>query len=262
MALQSVDHALAILQILQEQDEIGVSEAAERLAVAPSTAHRLLTTLVERGFARRSVTAKRYRLGPAMTAARRPNADEDYVLLAHDVLESLEAATHETVHLATLDGTRARYLDVVVSREEMRVPSRVGAQVPAHASSAGKALLASYSSRSINRAYPREQLGVSTATTIANKSALTRELAGVRVNGYARIFAEWEPGVNAIAMPVVGAGGISTVALAVAGPESRFQLARDDTRTGHERFIVHQLRAAAAMLQARLADAGCMPGGQ
>lgn len=257
MALQSVDHAMRILEILQDEDDIGVSALAERLGVAPSTAHRLLSTLADRNFVRRSAAAKRYRLGPAMRGTHRPNADTDFIDLAHDILASLEDATHETCHLVALDGTYSRYLDVVVSREAQHVPSRVGMHVPAHASSAGKALLSSLSSRTLNRAYPRERLTVTTSTTISSKTQLARELASVRVNGYARIFAEWEAGVNAIAMPVVGAGGLATVAIAVAGPQSRMAIVPHDTRTKRERFIVHQLKEATALVQERLRENGC-----
>jgi DNA-binding IclR family transcriptional regulator len=49
--VQSLDRALDLLEALSEADELGVSELASRTGLVPSTAHRLLATLVARGYA-------------------------------------------------------------------------------------------------------------------------------------------------------------------------------------------------------------------
>ncbi|MCX4908974.1 helix-turn-helix domain-containing protein [Streptomyces sp. NBC_00878] len=49
--ITSVDHALHLATLLQQEGPLRVSDAAERLGVSPSTAHRLLAMLVYRGFA-------------------------------------------------------------------------------------------------------------------------------------------------------------------------------------------------------------------
>ena len=66
-AITSVDHALRLAQVLQREGELTVSEAAERLGVARSTAHRLLAMLVYRDFAEQGPD-RRYRAGPCSTA--------------------------------------------------------------------------------------------------------------------------------------------------------------------------------------------------
>lgn len=50
-ALQSVDSALRLAQILQAFGPMRVSDVATKLDIAVSTAHRLLAMLVYRGFA-------------------------------------------------------------------------------------------------------------------------------------------------------------------------------------------------------------------
>ena len=50
--LESVDNALKLLQMLRDVGALRLlKEAAEELAIAPSTAHRLFAILVYRGFA-------------------------------------------------------------------------------------------------------------------------------------------------------------------------------------------------------------------
>ena len=69
-AITSVDHALRLALILQREGQLTVSEAAERLGVARSTAHRLLAMLVYRDFAEQG-TDRRYRACPCSTARGR-----------------------------------------------------------------------------------------------------------------------------------------------------------------------------------------------
>ena len=49
--LASVDHALQLALALRQDGPLRTVDAARRLGVAPSTAHRLLAMLVYRGFA-------------------------------------------------------------------------------------------------------------------------------------------------------------------------------------------------------------------
>jgi DNA-binding IclR family transcriptional regulator len=252
MTLQSVENALTILELLRDRDDAGVSELAGLVGVAPSTAHRLLSTLLVRGFVRQTDNSKKYKLTSAMTGVREGKPDADYVTITHDLLVRLEEATHETVHLAMLDGTNSRYLDVVESRQQLHVPSRVGVPVPAHASSAGKALLATFPPLAVSQLYPEDELPRSTRMTVCSKAELDRDLANVRIKGYARIIEEWEPEVSALAMPVVGPNRICSLAITVSGPQKRLGFSKGTSGGPAEQMIVHYLRAATNSLRARL----------
>ena len=61
--VQSLDRALDLLEALAGADELGVSEIAAQTGLVPSTAHRLLGTLVARGYAAQNPTTGRYLLG-------------------------------------------------------------------------------------------------------------------------------------------------------------------------------------------------------
>ena len=64
-AISSVDHALRLAAILQLEGGLSVTEAAERLNVARSTAHRLLAMLVYRDFAVQN-EQREYLAGPVL----------------------------------------------------------------------------------------------------------------------------------------------------------------------------------------------------
>src|SRR5690349_23380040 len=61
--VQSVDRALAILEILARRREAGVTDIGKELGVHKSTAFRLLAVLESRGFVEQSEDRGGYRLG-------------------------------------------------------------------------------------------------------------------------------------------------------------------------------------------------------
>ena len=66
--LTSVDNALWLLQLAAERQALRVSEAADLLGVARSTAHRLLSALRRRDFLMQDRPNGAYRPGPALHA--------------------------------------------------------------------------------------------------------------------------------------------------------------------------------------------------
>src|ERR1700730_16762548 len=57
-------------------------------------------------------------------------------------MQDLFEATHETVHLAVLDGTEVLYIDKISGHRRVAAGSRVGGRLPAHCTAVGKAILA------------------------------------------------------------------------------------------------------------------------
>ncbi|HWD06132.1 MAG TPA: IclR family transcriptional regulator [Amycolatopsis sp.] len=252
MTLQSVDHALTVLELLGNEESIGVTELADRLGVAASTAHRLLSTLAERDFVVQDHDDRRYRLGDAAQGLRREIAVDECARLARETLIKLARATEETVNLAMLDGHEALYIDSVRGPGRGAIPNRAGMRAEAHCSSAGKALLADHPQAAVDRLLPGDRLNVRTRATIATKPRLARELGSVRLSGYARDIEEWEEGTLALAVPV-RARGVQRLALTIAAPRARLRMERESpTAAPRERELVRRLRAASAELQARL----------
>ena len=98
------DRTLLALEVLgSTQGGLGVSELGRRLGVDKSTAHRLLATLLGRGFVRFSPSTQRYLLGfRLMTLGAAAARDIDLVEGARPIMEDLRNACGETVSLAIL----------------------------------------------------------------------------------------------------------------------------------------------------------------
>src|ERR1700728_2541021 len=107
--LTSVDNALWLLQLVAKRQALRVSEAADLLGVARSTAHRLLTALRRRDFLMQDKPNGAYRPGPALHAIGMVAISRlDIRRIAQPVLEQLRDKTRETGRLGVLEGTMMR----------------------------------------------------------------------------------------------------------------------------------------------------------
>lgn len=199
--IESVDNALKILLLMGERSELRLTEVAEYLGVASSTAHRLLAMLQYRGFVRQERRSKAYLPGTALTAVAFSILQRfDVRQTLHPFLEELNKETTETVHMVVLDGATVRFIDAIESPRAVRVASRLGQSMPAHCTSSGKAMLAALSTEQLHQLYPQEDLPGLTARSIRSRTALEREIALTRRRGYATSSEESEEGVSSISV--------------------------------------------------------------
>lgn len=239
--IASVDHALRLLLLLKGTPTVRVSEAAEELSVARSTAHRLLGMLVYRGFATQDKTTRAYLAGPALIEiGMGALARLDVRRKARPYLERLVSELGETASLQVLEGRDVRFVDSVESPRTIRVTSRIGVSMPAYASSGGKALLALLPRETVERMYPRHRLDPVTDATTTSRAELLSQLARGRRLGYSVNHAESEPGLSAVGVALADRDGQPVVALTIAGPAGRM--------TGCVDRCVTALRAAASDL--------------
>jgi DNA-binding IclR family transcriptional regulator len=218
--LRSVTNALRVVELLAASDRaLGVTEVAERLGFAPSTAHRLLSTLVDAGFARHEPD-RRYRVGPAVARlTARPAPPPLLRDAARPVLRWLAEASGETVHLAVLDGTSVVTIDHAAGARPGDVDHVVGGRVPAHATAVGLALLGHHPE--VVDAVVAAGLDRWTASTIGDAATLRRRLGEVRRRGYAINLRGWLAGTAGVASPVLMPDGAAVASVGISGPADR-----------------------------------------
>ena len=248
-ALDSVDNALLLVQMLRDQGRLRVRQAAEDLGIAPSTAHRLLAMLVYRDFARQD-EHRCYVPGPGLSAHLVGGSAAQR--LRRVLLPSMDALCDrvgETVNLMVRVGTQTRFLASVEGTQTLHIGDRRGTILPAALSSGGKALLAeldleelanlyldggaealtqpvgdtdedttAYPTTTPSPARPREEEKLS----LVQFHRLTRELDVVRERGYGFNLEETESGVSAIGRCVLDASGEPVAAIVIAVPSVRF----------------------------------------
>lgn len=226
----AVDHALTLLAALRDHPSLAVRESAELLGVAPSTAHRLLTTMQANGFVVQDPGTRRYGAGPALLAVALASLRRiDVGRVARPHLSALAAETRETVSLAVAEGTNVRFIDSVEGPEVVRVSSRAGVVAAAHASAAGKVMLAAASKEELLRLYPSGRLQRRSPRSITSRSTLFKELEEVRRAGYSVSHEENAQGLAAVAVGVRDVRGRVIAALAVSVPAERLDGARAES---------------------------------
>ncbi|CAL2060601.1 protein of unknown function [Streptomyces murinus] len=122
-AVQSVDRAVSVLEILARDGEAGVTEIATELEVHKSTAFRLLGVLEQHGLVAQAKDRGKYYLGAGVlrlagAAAVRLDISQEGVPICREVADELG----ETVNLAVLDE------DAAVNIMQARGTASVAAQ--------------------------------------------------------------------------------------------------------------------------------------
>lgn len=187
--------------MLADRGSLRVTAVANELGVAPSTAHRLLTTLAQAGFAVQD-SNRSYVRGPAFVRLQVGSAHPEAllaVIVPH--LAMLSEATGETTHLMIRENTTVRFLHSVEGPAALRVASRNGVVMPAHLTSGGKAILATMTDEAIRDLYA-DGVRVSPNSKVRSVDDLLGEIATVRRRGYAENLDESEPGISAVGVAV------------------------------------------------------------
>jgi DNA-binding IclR family transcriptional regulator len=237
----AVERALGVLDALAELEDAGTNAIARRTGVNASTVSRLLATLAAGGIVRHVEETGRYRLGPRLAQlGAAAVAGLDLRALARPRLTALAEETGETATLSVPGEHDAITVDFAQSPSSVQSVARLGRPSVAHATAAGKVVLAYGAVRlapgRLRRFTPR---------TIVAREELFRELEEVVREGVARALGEREVDLNAVAAPVVDVHGELAAVLGIQGPAERFgepQLARS----------IAPLRAAAESLSTAL----------
>ena len=244
-AIASVDHALRAAAMLQLEDGLTVSEVAERLGVARSTAHRLLAMLVYRDFAVQD-DDRVYRAGPVLELAVHSQSRTSSlraVALPH--LRRLVDLLEETANLAIRTGDTVRFIASAECRQALRVGSREGMVFPAHRTTAGLLLLAEVPGSELDQVYAPERYRDRPAER-PDLARLRAELARIRRKGFAVNRERSERGLVAVGVAVRGGDSTAQAGLSVSMPSVRYDPLRLPS-------LVATLGAAARRLEADLA---------
>jgi DNA-binding IclR family transcriptional regulator len=222
--LASVAHALMILRMLKTRHSLRVTEVAKELGLAPSTAHRLLSTMRSMGFLEQEHAGRAYRAGWEMVEMELVTTGQlDIRDYARPVLEGLRDEFNETANLVILEGRYIRFIDGVESRNPVRVAIRTGQRIPAPGTAAGKVLLSERSIAHVRRLFDGQPLVSAIGRTPIRFETFADELANVRARGYATNFAESVPDLHAVGVKVVDGQGRAVAALTLSFPGTRLR---------------------------------------
>jgi IclR family transcriptional regulator, acetate operon repressor len=216
--VQSIERAFDLLEMLADAGgALGLSELAAASGLPLPTVHRLMRTLVNRGYVRQEAS-RRYALGSRLIRLGETSSRMLGTWL-RPFLAQLVRLTGETANLAMLDGDEVVYIALVPSPHQMRMFTEPGRRVRTHCTAVGKALLAQLPPAEARAMLERDGMPRFTPATITDPDLLLAHLEVIRKQGHAIDEGEQEVGVRCFAVAVPDAP--AALAISTSGPQTR-----------------------------------------
>lgn len=246
-SVQVIDRVFDILEYLSlVQGERGPTEIAKAVGLSKSTVHRLLMTLLARGYVDKNDNTSTYRLGIKLVEVVSNHINNlELQTEARPILHELHDKLGLIVHLGILDRHEVVYVEKLDIAPNLRRYAQIGLRVPAQCSSLGKCLLASLSGEELAVALTDCRFESYTDNSITNLQQLRAQLHEVRIQGWAMDNEEYMIGHRCIGAPVFDYRGEIIAAVSASGPKT---LLADD-RIGD---VVREVKRAASMISRQL----------
>jgi DNA-binding IclR family transcriptional regulator len=223
-SVQSIERAFAILELLGNADyQLGISDIASRSQLPLATVHRLLSTLIQLGYAEQNPDTNKYTLGVRILQMRGAVIEQlNLGVQAMPIMKTLMRRVNETVHLAVLNEGEIVYIERVEGLQTQGMYTRIGKRGPAHATALGKALIAHLPKQVwFHDVVERCGLTRFSPTTITTPERLEAELETVRKHGVAVDHGETGEVVRCVAAPIRDFTGNVVAAISISGPQKQ-----------------------------------------
>lgn len=207
---RSVDRALTIIGTFRhDRTRQTLSEISRHAELPLATTYRMVNSLAEWGALERDEQGRYHiglRLWEVASLAPRSMALQR---LARPFMHDLYEITHYSIHLAIREGAETVFVERFQSPSQVLPRPRVGGRHAMHTTAVGRVLLA-YSPLEV-----RDKLLDAQLPSSVDERAFKRELADVRIRGYAISGRELNTEYMAVAAPITGPGGAVLAALSL-----------------------------------------------
>lgn len=240
----SVKKAFKILNAISDAlNGLGISDLSKQLKMGKSTVHGITSTLEELGLLVRDPLHKKYTVGyTLLELSRKAYKKMNLRDMARIPMEKLMEKVGETVFLGIVNGDHITILDVVESRNEMKITSPPGTRLPLLAGASGKVFLAQFEEKKEKEIVQKVGLIRYTFKTKTDPKKFLKEVGEAKKKGYAIDDEEYLLGVRAIAS-VIQVPSLPPAAIWVVG----FTSSLDDKKM--EEVIIEIRKTAQAISQ-------------
>lgn len=219
--VQSLERAFDIIEaIALEQSGKSLSDISTKTGLAKSTAYRLVSTMVNRGYLDKTDEGK-YKIGLKLIEAVSCYINSlELQTEGRPYVARITAKLGLTSHLGVLDGDKVVYIEKMDVVSSVRMYSQIGLRMHAYCSSLGKCLLSNYSKQQLDVIMADCSFIKFTENTIAGIDELHEEMAKVRKQGWAMDDEEYEKGHRCIGAPIFDYRGDIIAAISASGDKN------------------------------------------
>lgn len=223
MIVRQAAHVLDLLEHFAHiKKPLSLAEVSAAMGWPRSSTFNLLTTLAQRGFLYEPRPRAGYYPTPRWVSLLHSIAEAELVPEALcKAAEEVAAATGETVAVAAPAGTNAVFLYVVESTAAVRFSAEVGYQLPIHATSCGRALLAQYSPTERASLLKRARFDKYTSRSLLTVEQVEAEIKRAATRGWHENIEGHSSDLTGVSLPV-GLGD-RRLAIVVGGPTGRMR---------------------------------------
>ncbi len=202
-------------------DPISLKILAAEGELHPSTAFRILSSLIEHQFVERDDVGH-YRLGiKLLHLGSHVRQSVELRQQAKPIITRLRDALGETVNLTVRENDEVVYVERAISGQMMRVEQVIGSRAPLHVTAVGKLMLAAAGEEECRQYAKRTGLPAYTHNTITDVENLIRHTSQALQNGFAYDNGEAEKSVGCIGVLIYSSTGEIAAGLSVSAPLER-----------------------------------------
>ncbi|MEF8824793.1 MAG: IclR family transcriptional regulator [Halapricum sp.] len=218
--LKSIRKAFEVIELLKERNGAGVTEIANELGWAKSTAYNYLRTLTNNEYVVQE--GDQYHLGLRfLDLGKHVSHRKDLYELADKKVKELANETGERAQFVVLEHRKAVYVRQAIGDSGVHTDAEVGSRLDLHATAAGKAILSKIPDDEREEILDRIEMRSYTENTIKHRKELQQEIEEIQSTNIARNGGEIVDGMNAVAVPVTDANEQVYGSLCVSGPAHR-----------------------------------------
>lgn len=216
--IKNVVDTFRILDVLNENGEVGLARLSEELEIPKTTIFRIIKTLEEINVVKQMPNSD-YGLDYRLSAyAKGAAKDNKLVEIATPFMNQLRDNFSETVNLGILNDNQVVIIQTVEG-EFYQLQTTLVPVSPLYCSGMGKLFLSEFDEDALEDYF--EDRPKRTVNTIVDSSDFLDNVKQIKAQGYSVDEEEYEYGLSCYAVPIYGKDGSIICAISVSGPTSR-----------------------------------------
>ena len=221
-SIQVIDRSARLMEAIAACNQpASLKILSAETGLHPSTAFRILGSLIEVGFVERD-SAGHYFIGRKIrhlsdSVRRGFDIREESI----DIMEKLRHEIGETVNLTVREGDEVIYIERATPNRMMRVEQVIGSRAPLHVTAVGKLMLAELGDEFIKAYSERTSLKAYTTHTLSTLQDLKKGVLTAQDQGFAYDDEEAEIGVGCIGVLIHDNKGEVVAGLSISAPIER-----------------------------------------
>ena len=196
-SVQAIDRAFLVLETVAQNGSLSINDLHNKLGLNKASLSRIAATLCSNGYLNRDLKTGNFSLSlRAFEIGVNAVRNLDYISLIKSALAELSSSLKVVAQFSIEDHNELLCLESFDHQNSgFSIYTRVGQRTPLYSTSAGKAILSTYSNEEIIDKWAKMEIKALTANTITDVATLLKDIAQIRQRNYALDLEESEPGL-------------------------------------------------------------------